>query len=168
MIKFNAEIKIRDVNPFVLVSKTRAAKIKSGWRKPMPVLVRVNGKPENAWRINMMPVGDGSYYLYLAGVVRKASGTKVNDKVKVEVEFDSAYRNGPMHPIPIWFGKQLNKTPKAKSAWKELTPSRQKEILRYFAALKSDEARRRNAARAIHHLSGAGGRFMARTWKKGK
>ena len=63
MITFTAEIKIRGVNPYILVSKTRTAKIKSGWRKPMPVLVRINGKPETHWRINMMPIGDGNYYL---------------------------------------------------------------------------------------------------------
>ncbi len=45
----------------------------------------------------MMPIGDGSFYLYLHGSVRKASNTKVGDKVSVEIEFDSEYQNGPMH-----------------------------------------------------------------------
>jgi hypothetical protein len=56
--------------------------------------VRINGKPEKAWRINMMPVGDGSFYLYLHGDIRKASGTAVGDRVRVEMEFDPAYKNG--------------------------------------------------------------------------
>src|SRR5436853_5166 len=55
----------------------------------------------------MMPVGDGSFYLYLHGDVRKASGTKVGDRVRVEAGFDSKYRNGPQHPVPSWFRSAL-------------------------------------------------------------
>ncbi len=58
--------------------------------------------------------------------------------------------------------------PKAKQAWDALTPSRQKEILRYFSWLKSDEARTRNVEKALSVLSGQEDRFMARTWKRGK
>ena len=97
---FSAIIKIRAVNPFVLVSASRAKAIKPGWRKPLPVLVRINGEPKNAWRVNMMPAGNGSFYLYLHGDVRKASGTAVGDRVRVEIDFDTSYRNGPQHPMP--------------------------------------------------------------------
>jgi hypothetical protein len=45
---FTAVIRIRGGNPFILVSASRATAIKPGWRKPLPVLVRVNGKPANA------------------------------------------------------------------------------------------------------------------------
>ncbi|MFI5144539.1 MAG: YdeI/OmpD-associated family protein [Ignavibacteria bacterium] len=168
VIKFKSKIKIRGVNPYIPVSSVCAKKIKPAWKKPMPVLIRINGIPENPWRINMMPAGNGSFYLYLHGNVRKASGTKVGDSVDVEISFDSAYRNGPMHPMPVWFSTALKNNPAAKSAWKILTPSRQKEILRYFAALKSDEARKRNLSRAIKVLSGNKERFMARSWNEGK
>jgi hypothetical protein len=82
-ISFTAIIEIRNINPFILVSALRANAIKPGWRKPLPVLVlvRINGKPADAWRINMMPAGDGSFYLYLHGDLRKASGTAVGDRV---------------------------------------------------------------------------------------
>ena len=46
-----------------------------------------------------MPIGDGSFYLYLHGDVRKSSKTKVGDIVKVRVQFDHEYTNGPMHPM---------------------------------------------------------------------
>src|SRR5260370_25825614 len=104
---FTAVIKIRGVNPFILVSASRANAVKPGWRKPLPVLVRVNGKPANAWRINMMPVGDGSFYLYLHGDIRKASSTAVSDRVQVEIDFDASYRNVPQQPIPKWFKQSL-------------------------------------------------------------
>jgi hypothetical protein len=44
----SAVIKIRDINPFILVSASRANAIKPGSRKPLPVLVRINGKPAKA------------------------------------------------------------------------------------------------------------------------
>ena len=167
-LRFTALIDIHGVNPYVLVTSTRAAKLKPDWRKPMPVLIRVNGKPDDPWSINMMPVGDGSFRLYLHGEVRKASHTGVGDRVRVEIRFDSGYKNGPLHPMPAWFRAGLRDNPTAKKNWAKLIPSRQKEILRYFAALKSGEARRRNLARALAALSGGPGRFMARSWNGGK
>ncbi|HET6324237.1 MAG TPA: YdeI/OmpD-associated family protein [Planctomycetaceae bacterium] len=164
---FTATIKIRGINPYVLVSAPRANAIKPGWRKPLPVCVRINGKPEKAWRINMMPVGDGSFYLYLHGNVRKASGTAVGDRVRVEIQFDANYRGGPPQRMPSWFQQALEANPQAASNWKALIPSRKKEILRYLSALKSPEARARNLSKVLRMLSGETGRFMARTWTNG-
>jgi hypothetical protein len=166
-ISFTAIIEIRNINPFILVSALRANAIKPGWRKPLPVLVRINGKPADAWRINMMPVGDGSFYLYLHGDLRKASGTAVGDRVRVEIGFDATYRNGPQHTMPGWFRQALSANPQALRNWMALSPSRKKEILRYFSGLNSPEARARNLARALQVLSGEAGRFMAREWKNG-
>ena len=163
--RFRVRIKIRDGNPYVDVSAARARRLKRDWRRPLPVLVRVNGEPkEKPWRINMMPAGTGAFYLYLHGDVRRVSHTKVGDLVNVEVRFDAAYRNGPMHPMPKWFRVPLSRNAKALEAWQALIPSRKKEILRYFSWLKSADARERNVARALHVLSGKGGRFMARSW----
>lgn len=166
--RFKGKILIYNGNPYVLMSAKRATQLKKGWRKPMPVFVQINGEPKKPWRINMMPIGDGSFYLYLHGIVRKASRTKVGDSVNVSVVFDGSYKNGPMHDMPEWFAKPLTKNKKAKAAWEALTPSRQKEILRYFSWLKSPEARTRNIEKAMHVLMGKEGRFMARTWKDGK
>jgi len=165
-LRFRAKIGLNEINPYVLVSATRAAKIRKDWRKPLPVRVRINGKPEKPWRINLMPIGDGSFFLYLHGTVRKASQTKVGDTVTVELEFDEDYRSGPAHPMPHWFSEGLDQNKSAKKAWKELIPSRQKEILRYFSWLKSAEAKARNLERAIHVLSGGKARFMGRSWNE--
>lgn len=167
-LHFKGKIEINGINPYVLVSKDRAQKLQLGWKKPMPVLIQINGKPEKPWKINMMPIGDGSFYLYLHEYVRKESNTKVGDIVIVDIKFDEKYKNGPMHPMPVWLKKELDANPKAKTAWKELTPSRQKEILRYLANLKSEEAKQRNLEKVIHVLTGNSARFMARDWKDGK
>jgi hypothetical protein len=167
-LRFKGLIKIHGVNPYVLVNAKRASALKPGWRKPMPVLVRINGKPEQASPINMMPVGDGSFRLYLNSEIGKASGTCVGDRVEVEALFDAKYRSGPAHRMPAWFRTALRSNPVAQKNWQSLIPSRKKEILRYFAALRSSETRERNLARAVRVLSGKPERFMARSWSKGK
>lgn len=168
MLQFTARVEIRGVNPYVLVSKGQVTLLKPGWRKSLPVLVQINGKPIPPWKINMVPVGNGDFYLYLHGDVRKASNTYVGDTVEVSIEFDKEYVNGPVHPLPQWFANALAKNPIAKTNWEKLSPSRKKEILRYFALLKSTEARERNLSRVLDVLSEKPGRFMGRSWEKGK
>src|SRR3569623_2397164 len=146
---FTAQIEIRGINPYVLVSAKRAQEIKAGWKKPMPVRLQVTGEPRPARRINMMPVGDGSFYLYLDGEVRKASGTQVGDTVEVSVTFDAGYRPGPQHDMLPAFAERLSKDALARARWESLVPSLQKEILRYLANLKSEDTRHRNIERAI-------------------
>lgn len=161
-------MRVAGVNPYVLVSAKRAATLRRGWKRPLPVLVQVNGEPTPPWRINLMPIGDGRFYLYLAGTVRQASRTKVGDTVDVNLRFDATYRNGPMHPMPEWFRGRLAANARATRGWAALTPSRQKEILRCLSWLKSDAARERNVARAIRVLSGAKERYLARSWSDGR
>ncbi len=165
--RFEGTIRIRGINPYIQVSRARAESLRPGWHKPLPVLMRINGKPGQAAGTNMMPAGDGSFYLYLNGVVRKAAGVDVGDRVQVEISFDAKYRNGPQHPMPGWFAKALKGNAKAKKNWEQLIPSRQKEVLRSFALLKSEEARARNLVKAMSALSGQEIRFMARTWRDG-
>jgi uncharacterized protein DUF1905/bacteriocin resistance YdeI/OmpD-like protein len=165
---FTAAIRIRGVNPYIAISASRAKALKSGWRRPLPVLVRIGGIPRNPWRTNLMPTGDGGFYLYLHGQMRRASSCGVGNRVEVELRVDRHYSGGPMHPMPAWFRDPLNISPAALRSWGNLVPSRQKEILRYFATLKSEAARTRNVDRAMRVLSGQSGRFMARDWKNGR
>jgi hypothetical protein len=167
-LRFRAPIKLNGINPYVLVRPAQAARLKPGWRKPMPVNVRVNGEPAGGRRINLMPAGDGSFFLYLHEQVRKASSTKVGDIVNVAIEFDPAYRGGPVDPMPRWFSAELRRNAAAQKGWKALPPSRQKEILRYLVRLKSAEAQQRNVSKALHVLAGGNARFMARAWSGGK
>lgn len=167
-LRFRGRIEIFNGNPYVLIGAARARALKPGWKKPLPVRVAINGKPKPPWRINLMPVGDGRFYLYLHGDVRKASKTGVGDVVDVDVRFDAAYKNGPLHPMPAWFRRGLRANPEAGRNWEALPPSRRKEVLRYFSWLKPEETRTRNLEKALHVLSGKPGRFMARSWKNGR
>ncbi len=166
-LHFSAPIEIREGNPYILVKHEYVTKLRPGWRKPLPVVIQINGEPKIPWHINMMPVGNGDFYLYLHGDVRKASQTKVGDTVLVDLWFDVTYQTGPQHPIPTWFSDALKKNETAQENWEKLIPSRKKEILRYFSWLKSEEAIDRNLKRALLVLSGKPGRFMARSWENG-
>lgn len=161
---FDGLIEIRGINPFVRVSAGRAREIRPGWRKPMPVLVQLNGKPAHPWRVNMMPAGDGSFYLYLDGDLRKQSGAKLGDVVAVRIAFDPDYTSGPRHAMPAELAARLESSPAIKARWVVLAPSLQKEVLRYLARLKTDAARTRNVERVIRVLGGAKERFLARDW----
>ena len=100
-LRFRAPIEIRGINPYVLIGAEQARHLRPDWRKPMPVRIQIDGKPDEPWRINMMPAGDGSFFLYLHGEVRKASGSGVGDVVDVTVTFDEDYRGGPADPMPV-------------------------------------------------------------------
>jgi hypothetical protein len=167
-LTFSAEVQIVGINPYVLVNDDQVQALRRGWRRPMPVLVKLNGTPDTPWRTNMMPTGDGEFYLYLHGGMRKAARVKVDDVVQVTLRFDDTYRNGPLHDSPDWFEGALEDSPLAKENWAKLPPSRQKEVLRYFAALKSDQARNRNLIQVLRVLEGEHDRFMGRDWTDGK
>jgi hypothetical protein len=167
-LNFRARIEIRGINPYIPIGAARASRLTRDWRGPMPVLVQINGAPEPPHHINLMPDGDGGFYLYLDATVRKASTSRVGDVVRVGLAFDADYRGGPTDPIPRWFSQALARNSAAKRGWSRLPPSRQKEILRYFARLKSEDARDRNLEKALHVLAGGNARFMARAWSDGR
>ena len=162
-----AAIELTGANPYVRVSSGQAAAIATGWRRPLPVVLRINRAPK-LWRTNAMPVGEGAFNLYLHGEMRKASRTAVGDTVELEVWFDDRYVNGPQHPLPAWFQAGIEADDAARANWERLTPSRQKELLRYFARLKSAEAIDRNSTRVLHVLAGNKGHYMGRDWAEGK
>ena len=163
---FSSKIAMNGVNPYVLVIAQCARRLRPNWRRPMPVGVRINQKPADLHRINLMPVGDGSFYLYLNDKIRVSSATKVGDTVSVEIEFDAEYRAGPSHPMPPSFRVALDKNPRAKQTWDALSPSRKKEVLRHFAKLKRADTCEQNVQRAVDALSGGESRFLGRYWTK--
>ena len=161
-LRFAQRIKIRGVNPYLRVSAKQASALKPGWRKPMPVLVTIDGHPREPARINLMPVGDSSFYLYLNGPIRDASKTAVGDRVVARVAFDTEYRGGPTHAMPPSLKTALRTDLRANEVWRAFPPSRQKEILRYLAALRSDSARERNVEKVLSMLKDARTPFLGR------
>ncbi len=167
-IQFAAVIKLRFDNPYILLSKARHAALNRGWNRHIPVLVQLNGNPTPPWKINMMPIGGGRFYLYLHNDIRKPTGTAVGDRVEVTLWFDEAYKGGPLQEIPGYITDVLRKNAVAQANWYALPPSRKKEVVRYFSGLKSAEAIQDNLKRLLHVLSGASERFLARDWHNGR
>jgi Domain of unknown function (DUF1905)/Bacteriocin-protection, YdeI or OmpD-Associated len=162
------EIRLVGVNPYVAVSAEQATLLRPNWRGPMPVILTINDQSDDPWRTNMMPNGQGGYLLYLHGQMRAFSGTNVGDVVTIGLCFDDDYRGGPQHPVPSWLHEALTEEALVANNWHALAPSRQKEVLRYLASLKSDSAVQRNQVRLLNALRGERERFMGRDWVDGK
>jgi hypothetical protein len=164
----SSRVLIVGVNPYVDVSAERVTMLRAGWRKPLPVLVRINEGLASPWRTNLTPVGDGSFRLYLHGAMRRTAKVNVGDEVRIRLEVDDDYYSNPANPMPEWFQAALDADSEVAGNWQKLSPSQRKEVVRYFSALKSEDARARNLQRALRILRGEPGRFLGRDWSHGR
>lgn len=157
MKSFSAEIFIIGVNPYVLLPDAVLRSIfkQAGKDKgAIPVRGTLNG---HAF-IQTLVKYSGKWRLYLNTPMRKAAGIDVGDAANVKIEYDPEPRIVPMHP-KLQHAFEQNK--KAKDAFEKLTPSRQKEILRYIGFLKNEGSVTVNVERVIKNLLGKG-RFAGR------
>jgi len=86
----------------------------------------------------------------------------VGDLARVKIEFDPEPRIVPMHPM---LSRALADNREAKTVFKKLHPSRQKEILRYLGFLKTEESVARIVEKVMRQLIGKrtkGLNFVAR------
>ena len=147
MKSFSAKIFIIGINPYVLLPAEVLQSIfkEAGKDKgAIPVRGILNGNEFTQTLIKY----SGKWRLYLNGPMRKAAG----------IEYDPEARITPMHPM---LQVALAKNKKAKIAFEKLTPSRQKEILRYIGFLKTEESVTTNVEKIIQNLLGKG-RFAGR------
>ncbi|MCB9231374.1 MAG: YdeI/OmpD-associated family protein [Bacteroidia bacterium] len=154
---FSAEIEIIGVNPYVFLPEEVLLGIfnQAGKNKgPIPVRGKIDHHPF----IQTLVKYSGAWRLYLNGPMRDATQTTVGDFASFELSFDPVPRDIPMHPK---LELALDENQEAKTVFEGLSPSRQKEIVRYIANLKSEESVDRNVARAISFLKGEE-RFVGR------
>jgi len=150
MKSFSAKIQIIGINPYVLLPLSLLKYIfqKAGKDKgAIPVKLKI-GREDF---IQNLVKYSGKWRLYLNGPMRKAVGKDVGDTIEIKIDHDPKERTTPMHPK---LKKTFKENKKAKSAFDKLSPSRQKEILRYINNLKSEETIDKNIRRAIAHLTG--------------
>ena len=114
---------------------------------PIPVVGTLDG----AQFIQTLVKYQGVWRLYINGPMLKASGLKIGDTANIQIEFDPRPRDVQMPP-PLASAFQKNQ--KARAAFDKLTPSRQKEILRYIGSLKTQESIDENVSRILSHLRG--------------
>lgn len=96
--------------------------------------------------------------------LKKSIREIVGKEITFEVVFNPTPQKYQMIPL---LSHTLDTNPLAKRNWERLIPSRQKEILRYFSSLISDEAKERNLKKLMEVLTEKEVRFMGRSWKNG-
>ena len=147
---FSAKIQIIGVNPYVLVPASLLKYIFQKAEKDkgaIPVQLKIGGKDF----IQNLVKYSGKWRLYLNGPMRNAAGKDVGDTIDIQIDFDAKPRTTPVHPK---LKKAFKENHSAKKGFEKLSPSRQKEILRYINFLKSEESVDKNVQRAISHLAG--------------
>ena len=172
MLKFTEKILIISANPYVRPPDNVLEKVfDQAGRKtgPIPINGKINGAPFQQTLVRYQ----GDWRLYVNIIMAKAAkihfSKSISEIVGQEATFEIEFNpNPPTYEMASFLKEALDKNPEAKAKWKELIPSRQKEILRYFSWLKSDEAKERNLKKVMQALTGKEVRFMARSWKEGK
>lgn len=148
MLQFKARIYIIGVNPYVLLpSPVLKAIFKQAGKDKAPIPVK--GTLDGHDYIQNLMKYSGKWRLYLNTPMRKAAGKDVGDTIEVTIEYDPIERTIPMHEK---LKAALDTDKKAMKKFESLPPSRQKEIVRYIANLKSEAAIEKNVIRAIGFL----------------
>ena len=147
---FEAELQIVGINPFVSVPGPileaifEAAGKRTG---PIPIAGSVNGAPYQQSLVRHQ----GAWRLYVNTAMLKNSPRRIGERLELTVAHDPVGRDAPASPE---FERALAAHPQAKAVFEGLRPSRQREIVRYIASLKSPASRERNVARAVAFLMG--------------
>ena len=150
MEKFSAILEIIDGNPFVFLPVEILEKIffQAGKNKGgIPVRGTINHQAFQQTLVKFR----GDWRLYINMEMLKDSPRRIGETIELTLSFDPADRSIEPHPKLI---AALNKNKKAKSVFESLSPSKQKEIVRYISFLKTEESIDRNVKRAIHFLLG--------------
>jgi len=172
MLLFSGKVLIINGNPYVRPPDSILEGIfhQAGKKtSPIPIRGKINDAPfqqslvryQGDWRLYVNIIMARAAKLHFSKSITEIIGREAT----IEIEFEP---HPPTYEMVSFFKEALVKNPVAKANWEKLTPSRQKEILRYFSWLKSDEAKERNLKKVMQVLTGSEMRFMARTWKDGK
>lgn len=157
MDQFKALIDIIGINPFVFVPESILANIfkQAGKDKGhIPVCGSVNGNPYMQTLVKYK----GAWRLYINTNMLKNSPKRIGEEIDITIAFDPQDRT--LTPHPKWVAA-LAKNKKAKTVFDQLSPSKQKEIIRYLAQLKSEESIKQNIEKALGFLMGKN-RFLGR------
>lgn len=150
MKSFSAKIQVIGINPYVLIPATileyifqRAGRDKGA----IPIKLKIGGETF----IQNLVKYSGKWRLYLNGPMRKAARKNVGDTIDIKIDYDPVKRTTLIHPR---LRSALRENKEASASFNKLSPSRQKEILRYINSLKSEESVEKNIQRVISHLRG--------------
>lgn len=154
---FQATIAIIGVNPYVSVPTPvledlfrQAGKDKG----PIPIAGTINQQPYKQTLVKFA----GEWRLYINTTMLKNSPQRIGEKISLTVRFDRESRSVP---LPNALKEALEQHPDAQKIYDQLSASRQLEINRYIAQLKTEATIQKNVQRAIQFLLGKE-RFIGR------
>lgn len=149
MPEFAATIEKIGINPFVEppTEVLNAIFIAAGRVKgPIRVKGTINGHDLRQTLVRYK----GGWRLYINGGMCRSAGVQVGDPVRIDLEFDPE----PCADLePEMLTAALDADPTARKAFEALMPSRRRDIIRYLASLKTDEAVTRNIAKVMKQLT---------------
>jgi hypothetical protein len=157
MYSFKAKLEIIGINPFITVPASLLKELFKDAGKSkgaIPIHGTVNGKP---YRQTLVRYSQ-AWRLYVNNTMLKKSPQRIGEMLSFTVAFDPSDRS---IPVPASLEKALKANKEAKKVFYSLSPSRQKEIARYIANLKTEDSVKRNVAKAVAFLAGKG-RFAGR------
>ena len=113
--------------------------------KRVPVCGTINGAP---FRSTIFRMG-GEQFMVINHQLRKAANAKAGDKVRVEIERDTAPRT--VEP-PADLRAALNENQQAKENWERLSYTHKKEFVVVIEEAKKPETRARRVQKIIDEL----------------
>jgi hypothetical protein len=149
---FAAALEIVGINPFVRVpTRVLAALLRVAGRDrgPIPIAGTLNGQPYRQTLVRFR----GMWRLYVNMQMLPDSPRRVGERLSVTIRVDRAPRT---IAAPAAFIRALAADAVARATFERLSPSRQGEIVRSLARLKSTDALARNVERAVRFLRGEG------------
>ena len=147
---FKAKIYKVGINPCVKVPLKITARLTAS-KGYIPVKGTIEGF---FFQQTLCPVKGENYRLYVNGPMLKGAGTSVGKIAHLVIEQDSWERNRNV-PMPKALKKALREN-KLMTAFKNLAPSRQKEVNRYLNNIKTEVTLKKNVDRIIRVLKGKG------------
>lgn len=152
MHRFTAKLEIIGINPFVPVPENVLGALISAAGKnkgPIPIKGSINGVEFQQTLVKYQ----GAWRLYVNTNMLKNSPKRIGEVVQLIVFFDPSDRSIRPHPKLI---QALEQNKQAKEKFDTLSPSLQKEIVRYISFLKTETSIDRNVAKAIDFLMDKG------------
>lgn len=118
-----------------------------GQRGRVPVTGTLNGFPIST---SVAPMGDGTHAMIINKAMQAGAHVKAGDEVKVSLEIDTAPRTVETPPD---LKKALARDTKAKSFFKELSYTHQKDYVTWIISAKRPETRERRVEETVKLLN---------------
>jgi hypothetical protein len=115
-------------------------------KKRVPIRATIDGEK---YRGTVVRMGEPDHILGVLKEIRSKIGKDIGDEVEVVLEEDKAER---VVEMPEDFRKAMEEEPKAKTAYKKLSYTKQKEMVNAILEAKRAETRQARIKKAIERL----------------